>query len=613
MVFLFTISAYLLLSARASDRFKRNVTETASVCAAALLLVLYAFAYAGHLQLVGAASLIYIGYVSADLFYKKEAWKIPGYLRNIFSPEMLMFVAAVLFVGFMTGDRVFTWWDDINYWSSDAKQLFFMGGFPGKYGNASPEFGDYPPVTSLAKWLFLQLSPAEYKESLQFTGYFALNAVFLLPLLSKVKEASAKLSKAAGLFLSVLMFAVLMLFSGVFNGMIYYGTPADITMGIVYGALLLAIFDREGTDRAYYYMRIALYVSVLLLTKSVGIEWALFALVFYIIVAKKEKGIFFAGAFGAAVYGSWLLLCLLNRRVAKLTGAGIRMATSGNFTAPDNTFDKMKYFIEAFLFWPMHGDRNITLDISAGCAIVLIFAAIIALGARKLITGKEMRKLLIFSAVTGAIAYGIIFLAHISIFGTEDQYLDAYAMSLSIARYCAPFTLGTAYLLFGISFERGFEKGTSSIMAVAGIWAAFIFLTADYSGVYTHLFDYRNSLQEDTDYVYYMVTDEGRSIAASVRGRQYWGKRILIFRDPENNSYVHNAYISKEACPAALVYDVWSSDDDKDSIIRKMKESHAEYFYVEDPRKEADNLFGEILKDGEYKAGQVYSVNGVNY
>ncbi|MCR5155426.1 MAG: hypothetical protein K6C96_01935 [Butyrivibrio sp.] len=613
MVFLFTISAYLLLSARASDRFKRNITETASVSAAILLLVLYAFAYVGHLELASAASLVYIGYVCADLFYKKEAGKVPVYLRNIFSFEMLMFAAAVLFVGYMTRDRIFTWWDDINYWSSDAKQLFFMGGFPGKYGNASPEFGDYPPVTSLAKWLFLQLSSGQYRESLQFAGYFALNGVFLLPLLARVKEASAKLSKVAGLFLSVLMFAVLMLFSGVFNGMIYYGTPADITMGIVYGALLLAIFDRRGTDRAYYYIRIALYVSVLLLTKSVGFEWAVFALIFYIIVAKKEKGIFFAGAFGAAVYGSWLLLCLMNRRVAKLTGAGIRMATSGNFEAPDNTLDKMRYFAEGFLFWPMHGDRNLTLDISAGCAAALIFAAIAVLGLRKFITGKEMRKLLIFTAITGVIAYGIIFLAHISIFGTEDQYLDAYAMSLSIARYCAPFTLGTAYLLFGISFDRDFEKGTSSIMAVAGIWAAFIFLTADYSGVYTHLFDYRNSLKEDTDYVYDMVTDEGRNIAAAVEDEKYWGKRVLILRDPENNSYVHNAYISKEACPAALVYDVWSADDDRDAIIRKMKDSHAEYFYVEDRRNEAGELFGKLLGDGEYRPGQVYSVSGVVY
>ncbi|MBE5826574.1 MAG: hypothetical protein E7307_08050 [Butyrivibrio sp.] len=613
MVFLSTISAYFLLSARLADKFKKNISQTASVSAAALLLVLYAFAYAGHLELVGAASLVYIGYVSADLFYKKEAGRIQVYLRNIFSIEMVLLTATVIFVGFMTGQRVFTWWDDINYWSSDAKQLYFMGGFPGKYGNASPEFGDYPPVTSLAKWLFLQLSPVRYRESLQFTGYFALNTVFLMPLLSKVKEASAKLSKAAGLLLSVLMFGALMLFSGIFNGMIYYGTPADITMGIVYGALLLSIYDFNGTDRTYYYIRIALYVSVLLLTKSVGIEWAVFALIFYIIFAPKGKGIFFSGAFGAAVYGSWLILCLMNRRVAKLTGAGIRMAASGNFTAPDNTLDKMRYYAEAFLFWPMHGDRNITLDISAGCAVALIFAAIIVLGARRFITGKEMRKLIAFTAVTGVIAYGIIFLAHISIFGTEDQYLDAYAMSLSIARYCAPFTLGTAYLLFGISFDRGFEKGTKSIMAVAGIWALFIALTADYSGVYTHLIGYRLSLQEDKDYVYDMVTDEGRRIAAAVSDRRYWGKRVLILRDPKNNSYVHNAYISKEACPAALVYDVWSADDNKDSIIRKMKESHAEYFYVEDPGKETDALFGELLKDEGYRSGQIYSVSGLDY
>ena len=46
--------------------------------------------------------------------------------------------------------------------------------------------------------------------------------------------------------LKVFAFACTALSPGVFNGIIYYGTPADITMAIVYGTLLL--FDKAYTD-----------------------------------------------------------------------------------------------------------------------------------------------------------------------------------------------------------------------------------------------------------------------------------------------------------------------------------------------------------------------------
>ena len=605
MLFLTIVLGSFLLAARLSDRYQKNMLETMGMSAAALLLGLYALAVFGGLKYAGATSLIYFGYVTADIFYKKEASKAVTYLKLICSPEMILFVLTVAIVGVMTGDRIFTWWDDINYWSSDAKQLFYMGGFPGRYGNVSPEFGDYPPVTSLAKWLFLQISPDRYKESLQFVGYFALNAVFTLPLLSGVKKASAKISTAKGYGVSTAVFTILMLstlflFIGVFNGMIFYGTPADITMGLVYGLLLLSIYDQEDCAPGFYYLRMALYTSVLFLTKSVGFEWAVFALVFYIIFAKKSKGIWNTIIASGAVYGSWFALCLMDRRVAKLTGAGIRMATSGTYSAPDNTLAKMRYFAEGFFLWPMHGDRNLTLDISTGAAVVLIFVAIVVLHLRNLISAKEMRKLLIFAGITGLFAYGIVFLAHITIFQGEDQYLDAYAMSLSIARYGAPFTLGTTYLLLGISFDRIREKSYRSILALTGICAAFMLLTADYHGIYTYLYEYRQELEDNRAYVYDMVSDEGRAILKEVDDSRLWGKRVLILRSPENNSFVHNAYISKEASPVALVYDIWTPEDGADSLLRKIEENHAEYFIIEDGFE-------------DYEAGRLYDLNGETY
>jgi hypothetical protein len=476
----------------------------------------------------------------------------------------------------------------------------------------SPEFGDYPPVTSLAKWLFLQLRSDEYTESLQFAGYFFLNGIFLLPLFGKfmgcIKRASV--SRWKEIFLEILAFAAVMLLPGVFNGIIYYGTPADITMAIVYGTLLLAIADDEESGDIYYFTRIALYTSVLLMCKNVGFEWAVFALLFYILFGRKKKIMLAAVAFAGGTWMSWLLFCFVNRRVAKLTGAGLRMAASGSYTPPENTADKLGYFTEGFWLQPMHADHNLTLDLSTGAAVVLILLAVFVLHKMGIYAGKEFKKMMAFLGISAAVSYGMVFVAHITIFQTEEQYLDAYAMAVSIARYCAPFALGSVYLIMGQLLDRlGDVSDDRRAMLPLFACLLLICLTADYRGVYNHLIGYRDSVAENEAYVSDMVGDEGRLITAAVDNREYWGKRVLVMRDGHQYYWVHNTYISKEASPVALVYDSYLAEEDSaEIIIKKIQDSHAAYLYVEDATGDSVQLFSQIIEGGEFEPGKVYNI-----
>ena len=611
------ILALLLLSGTVALRYKKNILDVITVFFAALILTLYVLAFFRGMKIVAAIAIIVICLVVTNVFFKARRAGENGFaellniLKLIADPYVIWFVLITFLVGIATKDMAFTWWDDINFWSSDAKQLFYLNGFPGKYGNVSPEFGDYPPVTSIAKWLFLQIRGKEYTESLQFLGYFCLNGVFLLPLLGKIKEYTdgAKAGKVAKWAVSLVFVIAALLIPGVFNGIIYYGTPADVTMAIVYGALLLAIYDSSGHGNFFYFARIALYAGVLLLTKTVGFEWTLFTLVFYLLMGKRDKAIW-ASVFGAgAFFGSWSIFCLINRRVAKLTGASIKMATSGSYTAPDNTGDKLKFFAEGFVFEPMHSDHNFTVDLSALAAVLLIFFFVFILYNMKILGRIETKKIALITLITGLIAYGIVFLAHISIFQGEDQYLNAFAMGISISRYCAPFTLGSFYLLSGIMFNRLKRKSGKSYRIAATLMLLFIFLTADYTGVYKYLAGYRATLSDDVAGVSDMVGDEGRKIAGAVSDERYFGKRVLIFRDGHDYYWVHNAYINKEASPVPLVYaDYLAEADTPQSIMDKIRESHAEYIYVEDETGESEKVFSEIIKNGEYRPGVVYSL-----
>ncbi len=611
------IPALLLVSAVVASRYKKNILDTITVFSAALILILYILAFFRGMKGIAVISLIAICLSVSGVFVKAKRSGTNGFaeflhvLKLIADPYVLWFVLAVSLVGIATSDMVFTWWDDMNFWSSDAKQFFYLNGFPGKYGNVSPEFGDYPPVTSIFKWLFLQIRGKEYTESLQFLGYFCLNGIFLLPLLAKIREymdgiVTGRVLKWA---VSLAFVVALLLIPGVFNGIIYYGTPADVTMAIVYGALLLAIYDSSGHGKLFYFARIALYAAVLLLTKTVGFEWTLFALIFYLLVGKRDKAIW-ASVFGSgACFGSWSIFCLINRRVAKLTGTSLKMATSGSYTAPDNTFEKLRFFAKGFALEPMHSDRNMTIDLSTLAAVVLIFLFIIVLYNMKILGKGETKKIALFTLITGVVAYGIVFLAHISIFQGEDQYLDAFAMGISIARYCAPFTLGSFYLLSGIMFNRLKGRNGKLYRLAPVMVLLFIFLTADHIGVYKYLAGYKATLAKDISDVSDMVGDEGTKIVEAVSDKRYWGKRVLIFRDGHDYYWVHNTYINKEASPVPLVYaDYLAEMDTKESIMEKIRASHAEYIYVEDETGESEKVFSGIIKNGNYKPGVVYGL-----
>ena len=603
--------ATCLLAARLADRYRENLLDTIAFSTAILILMLYVLAFFRGMKCISIICAVYIIFETVIAIRKKRVRDI---VKTFYNPVFLAFIAVNVAVIFLTSDQIFTWWDDINFWSSDAKQMFFMNGFPGKYGNVSPEFGDYPPITSIFKWIFLNLSPKKYNESLQFAGYFVLNAVFLLPLVSCVEKSEVSSKKTGNNIIRILFLLCVLLMPGVFSGIIYYGTPSDITMGIIYGALLLGIWEQDGHDPFFYYSRIALYTSLLLLTKSVGIEWAIFALVFYFVFAKKEKGILASIAVSGSFYISWLLFCLVNRRVAKLTGAGIKMAT-GDYAVPENASDKMKYFFEGFMTMPMHADHNFTFDLSTGVAVIILFALLIFIGYKKLLNGREFTKMIIFLFMTALVTYGVIFLAHISIFQTEDQYLDAYAMAASIARYGCPFTLGSTMLLTEILFDRQKSKEYLKMRTKTALVVMIcILLTADYSGLYGYLIGYRSNLIQNKAVIDDMVGDDGRIILDAVSTEEYRGKRVLIIRDGHEYHWVHDAYISREASPVALVYSSYIIEDDTlNTISEKIDMCHAQYLYVEDFENVTGPLFGPLLQDGQkFEAGKVYRINATD-
>ena len=571
---------------------------------AGLILVLYVLAYFGAMEYVWIPLLIALGFFVYRIIKSRSPEKedVIGFAA---------FVLLCLITATLIKDHVVKWWDDMNYWATDAKALYYLNGFTGKYGNVAPEFGDYPPGIQIVKWCALKLSPHIYKEGLAFVGYTLMNMIFMLPLMRAVDRM--KLPVRIGWMI------VIMLIPGIVNDVWSYGACADVTMGIVYGSMLLGIYEiaTKGDQGHEFlpYIKVTLYGAVTALCKNTGFMWVTFAVVLLIILSiaykKSAKNTILTILFIYLVQGSWWANCILNRRIAKLTGALARTATGGGMTMPEDASDKLRYYVLGFLKEPMHTSHTPVLDISAfAMFLILVGVPAVILLTVKVKKGNIFKPLMIYSILTGLAIYIIVLLSHMSIFATETQYGSSEVMAISISRYGAPFTIGTFMLLItivadwfgssgGISMRGTDAAGTRDDTADKGtdnkndrsviIWIAaitvFIMLTTDYPAYGYLLGGYRADRDVDLSNRAEMIDLEGQKYIDylnSLPKEEYdavKGHRVLFLRDGSRIHWVNDTYINYEVAPIATVYasyDEGMSEDEVDEIIRT---SHASYIY----------------------------------
>lgn len=400
--------------------------------------------------------------------------------------------------------------------------------------------------------------------------------------------------------------ALLWLFPSMVEAFWCDGGCADFSMAVIYGAFLTAVLDHKQESALFYYGRQALYLMVLILCKNTGFIWVAFGLVFTLcysgIVLRKEEtysaGIRRRGLWSVMILpvlteGSWLLFCIKNRRVAKLTGAAVQMVT-GSMNIPDYQEQLGKAFVEAFLKWPLHKTTNGLVNFSPLALLIFVLVMFVVLGARKKISIREARFLFLYSLITALFFYSLNLVSHLTIFAVEPQYLEPSGMIWSMERYGAPFTIGTLYLLGYLCLEK--EREYVGLLCCAIV----ILLSTDYTAAYRALWGYRGTVQEELDRRAELVDTQAEDFLRKVgAGTSESIGRVLYLRDISDVSWVRNTYINFEAAPVSVMYgNVDGEATGYEELMRMIEDSHAQFLYVEPLEKDGEALFEE-LTDGE--------------
>lgn len=616
----FQIMALVILILGIAYKEKEAFVDVIPVAVSMLVLVLYGLSFVNGLvwsDYFSIAFLLMIVFLLLKMS-AEERKKLAGFCREeLLKPGTLIALGMAVGVSLLVGSKVVTWWDDYNFWATDVKSIFYLNGFAKKYQNVAAEFGDYPPGTQMMKWWFLHFNPTEFKEGLMFAGYYFMNLSFLFPLLKHLKKRNLLVMLPAA--------AALWLFPTTVEVFGCDGCCADLTMAVVYGAFLMAVIDREGHSRLFYYGRQALFLMVLVLCKNTGFMWVAFGLLFaygyHLFYYNKSgagknrtkqamlsdrRGIIWITILPVLTEASWLIFCLLNRRVAKLTGAALHMAT-GSMNIPDYQSSMVAAFIEAFISYPLHRWKTIAVDLSPLALFLLLLFFVFLLYQRGRIQKRHALLMGSFFLISGLFFYTVNLISHLTIFATETQYLESFGMVSSIERYGAPFTVGGLYLLAYLWMSSGEKSSRIAVICCM----LFVFLTADYNSAWRALVSYRdtteNALAERRELVDGAAEAFLKEIGA---GESKSIGRVLYLRDISDVSWVRNTYISFEAAPVSVMYgNVDGANMGSSDILNAIEAAHAGYVYA-DEIEAGEELF-QPFTDGEpFSYGRLYEVTG---
>ena len=599
--------------------FKSDLSDMLPFVWCGLVLVLYVLAFGRLLNLIDVLMpAVALSLVGVCVFVKDRN-KFGQYIKsNIVSIPFLIYVVLVIAVPICVSHKVVTWWDDINYWASDLKSLYYIGGFARKYANVSPAFGDYPPGVQLAKWFVTHMDKHAFRENLAFAGYHLFNLSFLMPIFGRIKKT--KLGYAMVLPLAIISW----LFAGMAEIYGYAGFCADLSMAMLFGSILICIADDSSNQSELFgYIKVGLYLSVLVITKSTGAIWALFGILLWVLckvvaninVTSVTKRI---ACICAVIFpplltgGSWMLFCLLRRRVTQTTSTMVTYITTDKYGLSEYTGQFAKAFIRAFIARPLHIGKSV-INPSPIVVLVAIIILLLVMNRTKILAGTTGRILAIGIPVVGLLYYVVIFIAHITIFATETQYLEDTAMIASIERYGSPFMLGVMMLIAWLWMRSAIDLDGESIdrrfLVKIGILSLVVVLFSNIPAAYKGLIGYRNSLNEDVKIREEMIDDSSQLFLDTIRAPFSVGNARLC-RVRDGGYYrVADTYVAYEASPASVIsisFDL--SDADYNTVVGAINQTHAEYVYVDKQDALAGGCLAECVSDGTLEYNQIYVI-----
>ena len=463
-MFVVNILGFTSLGCLLSLHYKERITTVVQTALGIWMLLLYGLAFFQKLSWVDGIS---VASILALIFYMwKKHLPVKDTVKKIADSPAILFVMTVIILSFLVKGKMVTEGDDLGVWGPEPKSLYMLDGFAGKYMNLLTGYSAYHPGAMLIEWWTCHFSPNQFYEGLLFVGDWFIILCSVAPIFENLPVKKRRWA----FLLSFPVAAILTLLPSMY-GVLNYSLIAEMPMSMVFAGCMLSCFDNENHRKTFQFLRFTVSLAFLMLIKESGIIFALFILLFYLLLEVFKKGekpavskiVYGLGGFALALVPTlvWRIYCDAYERSNVFSYAfdsTLDTIKSHTFTLTEDLPAYMSSMLKAWLGQPLHIIATNGLDLTPlAAALLVLFLCGYCAKIQILKKASAIR----FGAlyVTFFIAYmGMLLFMHTYIFG-ETQYRNPETMIYSVGRYAEPLFLGTfVYFIALILRKKDAEK-----------------------------------------------------------------------------------------------------------------------------------------------------------
>lgn len=311
----------------------RRFEEILPITAMGMVLLVFLLGIAGHLY----AGVVVCAIISAALWLLAIAhviWKkdVKQTAIALLTPGAVVFVLMFFCLIFLNFGRLASVWDEYSHWIDVVKAMTLIDDF-GTNPNAHTFYQLYPPAISIFQYILQKINLWIKPDGAfsEWRTYSAYQVFLFIPVFPFFKKCSIK--RPLNLLLYCLTFFATPL---MFFGFIHKHVYADPVLGILSGVGIAMILLWDNKDLLYS-CTIWMICSILVLSKDVGLMFALFVALIYALdiltnnQARNEISGFKKGAYITAAAAATIIPKILWSLEIWISNAAIRFSNPIDF------------------------------------------------------------------------------------------------------------------------------------------------------------------------------------------------------------------------------------------------------------------------------------------
>lgn len=587
---IFNILAPILAAVALSLYLNKKIVYTVPLTICGLILLLNVMAVCGVLNAIDYVSAAVCVLLALLLLRDKDRLKANSHL--MWNPSTLVLLGVYCAIGLLYWTSQVANGDDLVYWATCVKSLLYRGSIEPPYRNVSVGFGDYPLGVQLTQWWFMHLAGG-WGERWLFIAHNFLTYSFLVPVFADVKRGIHRIL-AAILLVLILPYTT-------------YGFYDDLSVDsclaavFAYAVLLSVRADFQKTRP----WEMALVLATLPLIKSVGMLWACFGWVLWMLVTYEDhsRSTFLlksAAVIAPAViiWQAWSRFCILWGRSSYLTANLVNRGLQLDEAA----LEAAKSFFQGIFCVPyvslFHTGIGLPLAVYLGVMVAVLFVMM-----KKLPRDRRNGRILGFLALTTAVYLMVLLYSDLTMF--VDEASTAAVNARKIGRYSGPMTLAILVVLWDVFLRLSRQSNGHCREKWAAAIAVGLILCLNWNPFCGHV-QFRLSGQQ---------MDRTDLMAAYERVKPFFAElekleepqesRVLYFEQAGEDEW-NNMAVYYYAEGISVVYASTVSPEDLAIYVRGQDATHV---YLAQAGGTAADEFQQLSEAGEVRYNTLYRVD----